>query len=118
MLVAGIYTSLVAMSRCPATAISSAFINRIAPNRQNNLLPLTVNGGPHGSFTAVLECSVHQDLAVDVSLGLDWTASVREWLIGLGLAPSSELISDLISAVRPGELLDGIYASSLLNGPH
>jgi hypothetical protein len=61
-----------ALSRCPqaVTAILSTFLNCIAPNHQNNLLLLTINGGLQGSFVTVLECSVHQDLTVDVSLGL------------------------------------------------
>lgn len=118
MLVAGVYTSLVALTRCPVTAISAVFLNRVAPDRHSNLLPLTINGGPHGSFTTVLECSVHQDLAVDVSLGLDWTASAREWLIDLGLAPTSELIGGLISATQPGESLNRIFTSPLLTGSH
>jgi hypothetical protein len=72
------------------------------------------------SFTTILECSIHQDHTVDVSLGLDWTAGVREWLklIGLGLAPSFDLISGLISVVQPGESLNRIYASSLLTGSY
>jgi hypothetical protein len=118
MLVAGVYTSLVALTRCPVTAISAVFLNRVAPDRHSNLLPLTINGGPHGSFTTVLECSVHQDLAVDVSLGLDWTASAREWLIDLGLAPTSELIGGLISAAQPGESLNRIFTTALLTGSH
>ncbi|KAJ6631820.1 hypothetical protein B0H10DRAFT_1975260, partial [Mycena sp. CBHHK59/15] len=46
---------------------------------------LTINGGPHGSFTVELECTISSQLPVDISLGLDWKTSVREWLITLGL---------------------------------
>jgi hypothetical protein len=28
--------------------------------------------------------------SVDICLGLDWKASVREWLIGLGLPPTND----------------------------
>jgi hypothetical protein len=39
----------------------------------------------------VLPCFVSPHLAVDISLGLDWTASIREWLIGLGQRPMDPL---------------------------
>jgi hypothetical protein len=68
ILVDGAHTSLVALSGLPVTAVSALFVRRIAPNRRSNMLGLTINGGPHGSFTTVLECSVQQNLAVDVSL--------------------------------------------------
>ncbi|KAJ6545735.1 hypothetical protein B0H19DRAFT_1238425, partial [Mycena capillaripes] len=103
ILVAGAHTNLVALSSRPVTAISAAFVNHIAPNRRNNLLGLTINGGPQGSFTVVLDCSVQQNLDVDVSLGLDWTASVREWLISLCLPHDSDAIRGLVSAMKPSD---------------
>ncbi|KAJ6603047.1 hypothetical protein B0H10DRAFT_1957960 [Mycena sp. CBHHK59/15] len=33
---------------------------------------LTINGGPHRSFTVELECTISSQLPVDISLGLDW----------------------------------------------
>ncbi|KAJ6602294.1 hypothetical protein B0H10DRAFT_2230178 [Mycena sp. CBHHK59/15] len=112
ILVAGVHTSLVALSSHPVTAISAALINRIASNRRNDLFALTINGGPQGSFTTVLECCVQQNLELDVYLGSDWTSSVREWLIGLGLPHGSEVLRGLVSAVKPSDSAISSSASS------
>ncbi|KAJ6548848.1 hypothetical protein B0H19DRAFT_1162177 [Mycena capillaripes] len=101
ILVAGVYTNLVDFSGDPVTAVSSAFADRIAPRRRNNVLGLTINGGPLGSFTTVLECSVRRNTDFDVSLGSDWMATVREWLISLGLPHSPDVVRGLVSANRP-----------------
>ncbi|KAF7359604.1 hypothetical protein MVEN_00684200 [Mycena venus] len=101
ILVAGVHTSLVALSSSSVTAVSASFLQKIAPDRRNDLLALTINGGPHGSFTTVLECSVQHNLALDVSLGLDWNASVREWLIGLNVPCGSDVIRGPLYAVKP-----------------
>ncbi|KAJ6618381.1 hypothetical protein B0H10DRAFT_2433922 [Mycena sp. CBHHK59/15] len=114
ILVAGVHTSLVALSSHPVTAISAALINRIASNRRNDLFALTINGGPQGSFTTVLECCVQQNLELDVYLGSDWTSSVREWLIGLGLPHGSEVLCGLVSAVKPSD--SAISSSALESG--
>ncbi|KAJ6505081.1 hypothetical protein C8R45DRAFT_1208991, partial [Mycena sanguinolenta] len=103
ILVSGAYTSLVDLSGSPVTAVAAAFLQRIAPHRRNNQLALTINGGPNGSFTTVLECSVQRDLAVDVSLGLDWTSSAREWLISLNLPCSPDIVRSLLYAVKPAD---------------
>jgi hypothetical protein len=84
ILIAGIHTSLVHLSGLPVTAVSVSFVDRIARRvavavtSRNNLFALTINGGPRGPFTAVLGCSVQQNIGVDVSLELDWTSSIRE----------------------------------------
>ncbi|KAJ6626249.1 hypothetical protein B0H10DRAFT_2430022 [Mycena sp. CBHHK59/15] len=114
ILVAGVHTSLVVLSSHPVTAISAALINRIASNRRNDLFALTINGGPQGSFTTVLECCVQQNLELDVYLGSDWTSSVREWLIGLGLPHGSEVLRGLMSAVKPSD--SAISSSALESG--
>ncbi|KAJ6627930.1 hypothetical protein B0H10DRAFT_1992742, partial [Mycena sp. CBHHK59/15] len=104
ILVAGVHTSLVALSSHPVTAISAALINRIASNRCNDLFALTINGGPQGSFTTVLECC----------LGSDWTSSVQEWLISLGLPHGSEVLRGLVSTVKPSD--SAISSSALESG--
>ncbi|KAF7371974.1 hypothetical protein MVEN_00055400 [Mycena venus] len=101
ILVAGAHTSSVTLSGPPVTAVSDLFVKIITPNRQNNLLALTINGGIHGPFTTVLECSVQPDMTVDVSLGLDWTASVRNWLIDLHAPCSPDSIHGLVHALNP-----------------
>ncbi|KAJ6543662.1 hypothetical protein B0H10DRAFT_2134479 [Mycena sp. CBHHK59/15] len=101
ILVAGVYTNLVAFSGDPVTVISSAFVDRVASRRRNNLLALTINGDPLGSFTDVLECSVRRNTEADISLGLDWMASVREWLISLGRPHNPDVVRGLVSANRP-----------------
>ncbi|KAJ6549176.1 hypothetical protein B0H10DRAFT_2243015 [Mycena sp. CBHHK59/15] len=118
ILVAGVHTSLVALSSHPVTAISAALINRIASNRRNDLFALTINGGPQGSFTTVLECCVQQNLELDVYLGSDWTSSVREWLIGLGLphgvmAPKCSVVS--YSAISSSALESGTEPLPIYN---
>lgn len=56
---------------------------------------------------------MQQNLAVDVSLGLDWTASVREWLIGLHLPCSLDAIHGLVHAAKPS----GASSSTLFGNP-
>ncbi|KAJ6582383.1 hypothetical protein B0H19DRAFT_1229360 [Mycena capillaripes] len=100
ILVEGAYTSrLLTSSVSPVTVVSSAFIRSRLPPSQSRTFALTINGGTHGSFTAVLPCFVSPHLAVDVCLGLDWKASVREWLIGLGQLPTDD--GRYLSAVDP-----------------
>ncbi|KAJ6613036.1 hypothetical protein B0H10DRAFT_1951834 [Mycena sp. CBHHK59/15] len=86
ILVDRIYTSL----ESPVTILSAAFMrSHLFPGHPARFA-LTINGGPHRSFTVELECTISSQLPVDISLGLDWKASVREWLITLGLQPSDE----------------------------
>ncbi|KAF7372162.1 hypothetical protein MVEN_00075300 [Mycena venus] len=105
ILVAGAHTSSVTLSGPPVTAVSDLFVKSITPNRRNNLLALTINGGIHGPFTTVRECSVQPDMNVDVSLGLDWTASVRNWLIDLHAPCSPDSIHGLVHALNPSNPL-------------
>ncbi|KAJ6613513.1 hypothetical protein B0H10DRAFT_2222159 [Mycena sp. CBHHK59/15] len=112
ILVSGVHTSLVALSGHPVAAVSASFINRIAPNCRNNLLALTINGGPLGPFTTVLACSVQQNLAFDITLGLEWTVSVREWLISLNVPCNSETVLGLIYALRPSDCITLAIISS------
>ncbi|KAJ6587400.1 hypothetical protein B0H10DRAFT_2093765 [Mycena sp. CBHHK59/15] len=58
----------------PVTVISSAFVDRVASRRRNNLLALTINGDPLG---------------------------VREWLISLGRPHNPDVVRGLVSANRP-----------------
>ncbi|KAJ6544387.1 hypothetical protein B0H19DRAFT_1309833 [Mycena capillaripes] len=100
ILVNGVYTSrLYTSSVSPVTVVSSAFVRSRLPPGQSRTFALTINGGIHGSFTAVLPCFVSPHLAVDICLGLDWKASVREWLIGLGQQPTND--ESYLSAVDP-----------------
>ncbi|KAJ6487430.1 hypothetical protein C8R47DRAFT_513094, partial [Mycena vitilis] len=89
VLVSGVYTSSVATSlSSPATVLSSEFVRaRLQVPPHSRPFAFTVNGGPHGSFTTELFCTVSPGLPTDVCLGLDWKAGVREWMIGLGLPP-------------------------------
>ncbi|KAJ6470225.1 hypothetical protein C8R47DRAFT_1149068, partial [Mycena vitilis] len=87
ILVNGLHTSRVYTSDfSPTTVLSASFAALL--DQSCTRFALTVNGGPRGSFTAVLPCFISPHLAVDICLGLDWKASVREWLIGLGEKPS------------------------------
>ncbi|KAJ7939292.1 hypothetical protein B0H13DRAFT_1851024 [Mycena leptocephala] len=91
ILVNGLYTCCVSTSPLlPVTVLSSAFLHSHFPRHRSRRFALTINGGPHGSFTAELECSISSSQSVDICLGLDWKASVREWLIGLGLPPTND----------------------------
>ncbi|KAJ7875088.1 hypothetical protein B0H13DRAFT_1894294 [Mycena leptocephala] len=91
ILVNSLYTCCVSTSPLlPVTVLSSAFLHSHFPRHRSRRFALTINGGPHGSFTAELECSISSSQSVDVCLGLDWKASVREWLIGLGLPPTND----------------------------
>ncbi|KAJ7933310.1 hypothetical protein B0H13DRAFT_2650540 [Mycena leptocephala] len=95
VLVGGVYTSSVSISlTSDVTVVSLDFLrarfpSRLSQERQAQRLVFTINGGPHGSFTMELACSVSHVLATDVCMGLDWKTGVREWLIGLGLPPSN-----------------------------
>ncbi|KAJ6574269.1 hypothetical protein B0H19DRAFT_1371411 [Mycena capillaripes] len=90
VLVAGVYTSSVSTSfTSPITALSSEFVRTRLPIHRSSRFAFTVNGGPHGSFTIELACSVASGLTSDVCMGLDWKAGIQEWLIGLGLRPSN-----------------------------
>ncbi|KAJ6500221.1 hypothetical protein C8R47DRAFT_1068440 [Mycena vitilis] len=89
------------MSDCsPTTVLSASFAALLDQSRTR--FALTVNGGPRGSFTAALPCFISPHVAVDICLGLDWKASVREWLIGLGENPRDYL--DCLHAVAPGSV--------------
>ncbi|KAJ6617356.1 hypothetical protein B0H10DRAFT_2033832 [Mycena sp. CBHHK59/15] len=44
---------------------------------------LTINGGPHGSFTVELECTISSQLPVDISLGLDWKTNPSSSSLGV-----------------------------------
>ncbi|KAJ6591879.1 hypothetical protein B0H10DRAFT_2233196 [Mycena sp. CBHHK59/15] len=140
ILVAGVYTNLVAFSGDPVTVISSAFVDRVASRHRNNLLALTINGGQLGSFTDVLECSVRRNTeADDISLGLDWMASVALIIptsyvvlyrpIGLQRRPNprprrhphlrpmfNQLIS--LSIPRPPDTLSNVLMQSLRDRLH
>ncbi|KAJ6452724.1 hypothetical protein C8R47DRAFT_1168849 [Mycena vitilis] len=114
ILVNGLHTSRVYTSDfSPTTVLSASFAALLDQSRTR--FALTVNGGPRGSFTAVLPCFISPHLAVDICLGLDWKASVREWLIGLGENPRDCL--DCLHAVAPGSvapvpLVSGVPVSS------
>ncbi|KAJ7857868.1 hypothetical protein B0H13DRAFT_2574115 [Mycena leptocephala] len=93
--VGGVFTSSVSISLTPdVTVVSFDFLrarfpSRLSQERQAQRLAFTINGGPHGSFTLELACSVSHVLATDVCMALDWKTGVRECLIGLGLPPSN-----------------------------
>ncbi|KAJ6505902.1 hypothetical protein C8R47DRAFT_1102763, partial [Mycena vitilis] len=97
----GLHTSRVYTSDfSPTTVLSASFAALL--DQSHTRFALTVNGGPRGSFTVVLPCFISPHLAVDICLGLDWKASVREWLIGLGENPRDYL--DCLHAVAPGSV--------------
>jgi hypothetical protein len=79
------------------------FPSRLSQERQAQRLAFTINGGPHGSFSMELTCSVSHALAMDVCTGLGWKTGVREWLIGLGLPPSN--VVDHLYASYPRGML-------------
>ncbi|KAJ6587249.1 hypothetical protein B0H10DRAFT_2197918 [Mycena sp. CBHHK59/15] len=89
ILVESVHTSSVLLSSTQAhTVLSSRFVRARLPCHSSPSYAFTINGGPHGSFTVVLSCTVSSSLTTDVCLGLDWKSSVREWYIGLGLSPA------------------------------
>ncbi|KAF7354116.1 hypothetical protein MVEN_01099000 [Mycena venus] len=88
ILVDSVYTSSVKLSTSSQTVLSRHFASSHFPSHVSSLYAFTINGGPHGPFTTVLDCSVSSSSLADVSLGLDWKASMREWFIGLGLSPT------------------------------
>ncbi|KAF7358064.1 hypothetical protein MVEN_00854000 [Mycena venus] len=88
ILVDSVYTSSVKLSTYSQTVLSRHFASLHFPSHASSLYAFTINGGPHGPFTTVLDCSVSASSTADVSLGLDWKASMREWFIGLGLSPT------------------------------
>ncbi|KAJ7825945.1 hypothetical protein B0H13DRAFT_2374706 [Mycena leptocephala] len=104
ILVDGIYTANVTISPLSAvTVLSTAFVRSQLPHQrqQSSRFGLTINGGPCGSFTVGLDCSVSPHLSSDICLGLDWKASVREWLISLGERPTSGFESMYLKALDP-----------------
>ncbi|KAJ7939174.1 hypothetical protein B0H13DRAFT_1850909 [Mycena leptocephala] len=104
ILVDGIYTANVTISPLSAvTILSTAFVRSQLPHRrqQSSRFGLAINGGPCGSFTVGLDCSVSPHLSSDICLGLDWKASVREWLISLGERPTSGFESKYLKALDP-----------------
>ncbi|KAF7328375.1 hypothetical protein MVEN_02553100 [Mycena venus] len=88
ILVDSVYTSSVKLSTYSQTVLSRHFASLHLPSHASSLYAFTINGGPHGPFTTVLDCSVSASSTADVSLGLDWKASMREWFIDLGLSPT------------------------------
>ncbi|KAJ6496604.1 hypothetical protein C8R47DRAFT_1114766 [Mycena vitilis] len=122
ILVRGVYTSSVYTSDVsPVTVISEAFRSRL-PLVRSSGFALTVNGGPNGSFTTVLPCFVSPHLSVDICLGLDWKAGVREWLIGLGLNPATYLsylsaAAPCSSAIAPTTSRVASTVDHAMNGP-
>ncbi|KAJ7090669.1 hypothetical protein C8R44DRAFT_891835 [Mycena epipterygia] len=105
ILVDSVHTSSVTVSsERSGSILSNSFVRSQFPaHRSSSPFAFTINGGPHGSFTVVLPCTVSSNMAADVSLGLDWTSSVREWYIGLGLSPANGFDArDHLRADRPG----------------
>jgi hypothetical protein len=95
MLVAGAYASLVALSRCPVTAILSAFLNCIAPKSPEQSTSANHKWRSAGLF--------HDYLGMLCPSGshcrcLSGIASVCKWLKLIGFA-SSEQISGLYNLV-------------------
>ena len=110
VLVGGVFTSSVSISlTSDVTVVSFDFLrarfpSRLSQERQaQRRLAFTIDGGPHGSFTMELACSVSHVLAADVCMALDWKTGVREWLIGLGLPPS--IFFDHLYALVPRGML-------------
>ncbi|KAJ6561592.1 hypothetical protein B0H19DRAFT_1142153 [Mycena capillaripes] len=65
ILVDGALTSCITTSSVsPVTVISSAFIRSRLPLNRSHSFALTINGGPHRSFTTVLPCFISPHLAV------------------------------------------------------
>ncbi|KAJ7800802.1 hypothetical protein B0H13DRAFT_1932480 [Mycena leptocephala] len=105
VLVGGVYISSVSISfTSDVTVVSFDFLrarfpSRLSQERQAQRLAFTIDGGPHGSFTMELACSVSHVLATDVYMALDRKTGVREWLIGLG--PPSSNVFDHLHALDP-----------------
>ncbi|KAJ6618089.1 hypothetical protein B0H10DRAFT_2189714 [Mycena sp. CBHHK59/15] len=67
------------------TVLSSGFVSSLSvPHPPGSSFTLTINGGPHGSFTTVLPCAISTSMPLDVCLGSDWTSCIREWWTQLG----------------------------------
>ncbi|KAJ6576816.1 hypothetical protein B0H10DRAFT_2236193 [Mycena sp. CBHHK59/15] len=67
------------------TVLSSGFVSSLSvPHPPGSSFTLTINGGPHGSFTTVLPCTISTSTPLDVCLGSDWTSRIREWWTRLG----------------------------------
>ncbi|KAF7358124.1 hypothetical protein MVEN_00860500 [Mycena venus] len=106
ILVGAVHTSSVALSQSSAeTVLSRRFVSSHFPSHPSSLYAFTINGGPHGSFTTVLDCTVSSSLTTDVSLGLDWKASLREWYIGLDLRITSGFELENLHAILPAASL-------------
>ncbi|KAJ6537109.1 hypothetical protein B0H19DRAFT_1382836 [Mycena capillaripes] len=92
----------------PYSLVSHGFYSRVAPNRlPGDLLSVTVDTPFDGSLTVLLRCRVADAFAggPDLSLGMDWKASVRELLISVGhRVPESFDPFNAYFSVSPGEL--------------
>lgn len=80
----GVSCSTIARSSRLRTAVSSSFYVSVAPGLPHGeLLAFTLDTACSGSFTVLLRCEV-VSTGPDVSLGLDWKASLRELLLVQG----------------------------------
>ncbi|KAJ6449267.1 hypothetical protein C8R45DRAFT_947485 [Mycena sanguinolenta] len=75
ILVAAVHTSSVVFSvDSSRTVLSRRFVSSQFPSQSSSLFAFTVNDGPHGSFTTVLDCMISPFL-VPMCL-LDWTGEL------------------------------------------
>jgi hypothetical protein len=118
ILMGSVYTSSVVLSPSAQTILSQHFASSRFLLHTSSVYAFTINGGPHGSFTTVLECAVSSSLTTDVSLSLDWKASrvsMQEWFIGLGLNPTNGFELENLNLMPRGEFLHTSFHPSLVS---
>ncbi|KAJ6579128.1 hypothetical protein DFH09DRAFT_1077422 [Mycena vulgaris] len=77
LLIEGVFVSSLLHSDSPRTVISAAFLHRLPRATLSKILVTTVVPN-HGPSSTVLSCLSLVSLGVDVVLGLDWAACVRD----------------------------------------
>ncbi len=119
--------SLTVNGRCPSslrvvsdsvTTFSSRFLSALFPSGVvPPWVPVTLYTKEHGFFTVVLRTTVGGDL-VDLSVGLDWSASMREllnscgWYVSQAFDPVREFLPSRVSfflLLRVSACVDGSF---------
>jgi hypothetical protein len=84
ILIEGLAATSVSYSPTPRSVLSARFHARLPPHRGTPQLLITTATGVHHAISFPLTFTVSPHAASDVELGLDWTAFLRDSLIGIG----------------------------------
>ncbi|KAJ7883339.1 hypothetical protein B0H13DRAFT_2046700 [Mycena leptocephala] len=84
LLIDGLSTSRIDRSTGGTTLVSASFLRSSFPGRSSGPFAITLRTVDGRNLTVVLACQVSSRINVDVVLALDWKASLRECMLGLG----------------------------------